>query len=592
VYARAFALLLAAAAGASGPFAPSVARGQASPPPAPPLPAPPLSMPPMVSISGAVAAHAQELIAGLDLDEARRVLSAADADDPAIVLERARLALYEEDCDGAAAFLSRSEVARTEEGAVLADVARGCARVTAATVVTRDDDEGVMLRWQDEHDAPLLPLIVQTVVKARDALAKDLGVHWPRPTRITVVRDLLALSAMTGLPYEAARTTGTVAVAKWGRVTLLSPRASTHGFAWQDTLAHELSHLAVTRVTQDRAPLWLQEGVAKREEIRWRDPGPFDDRPSPDAMARRGIELKLDLPLDRLGPSIAMLPSADAAMVAFAEVTSFVRYFADKSGIDALPLLLLALRSGHTPDEALVAVSGVDLHAWDTRWRAMLAERPDAGVSSLLGLGSAPPDARELRERARLGELLLARGHARAAVTELDQLKSTVSQEDPSLRALRSRALLLAERAEAEAALGTAREVATSYPPWWTLVAHFADVHGDVSASRAAMREALAQDPLDVEAACGILRTPPHVAPDTRTGARTVAPDASLAPATVVASAGGVPAPGAAVTAVPGGAAAGAAQGEPAPGSSLPVPPAPTPLCAAAQAWAAGTERD
>ena len=49
---------------------------------------------------------------------------------------------------------------------------------------------------------------------------------------------------MTGLPYESAKTTGTVAVAKWGRVTLLSPRASPHGYAWRDTMAHELTHLA------------------------------------------------------------------------------------------------------------------------------------------------------------------------------------------------------------------------------------------------------------------------------------------------------------------------------------------------------------
>src|SRR5262249_48102487 len=144
--------------------------------------------------------------------------------------------------------------------------------------------------------------------KARDALTRDLGVTWPRPTRITVVRDLLSLSVMTGLPKEAAMTTGTVAVAKWGRVTLLSPRASRHGYAWRDTIAHELTHLAVTRATVDRAPLWLQEGVAKREETRWREAGPFDDRPSADAIVDKGIEMKLDLALDQLGPSIAMLP--------------------------------------------------------------------------------------------------------------------------------------------------------------------------------------------------------------------------------------------------------------------------------------------
>src|SRR5439155_4149926 len=219
-------------------------------------------------------------------------------------------------------------------------------------------------------DRALTPLVMETVVKAREALTRDLGVSWPKPTRIIIVRDLLSLSAMTGLPYKSAQTTGTVAVAKWGRVTLLSPRASHHGYGWRDTIAHELTHLAVTRATQDRAPLWLQEGVAKREEVRWREPGPFDDRPTPDAVVLRGIELKLDLALDKLGPSIAMLPSADAAMVAFAEVTSFVRYYASTASPDALPRILLALRNRKSPDAALAEVTGADLKGWDARWRA------------------------------------------------------------------------------------------------------------------------------------------------------------------------------------------------------------------------------
>src|SRR5262249_53413253 len=159
----------------------------------------------------------------------------------------------------------------------------------------------------------------------------------------------------------AAQTTGTVAVAKWGRVTLLSPRASHHGYSWRDTMAHELTHLAVTRATADRAPLWLQEGVAKREEVLWRAPGPFDARPSPDSIALRGIELKLDLPLDKLGPSLAMLPSADAALVAFAEVTSFVQFYAQSAGADALPKLMREIRTSRTVDDALVRASGADL---------------------------------------------------------------------------------------------------------------------------------------------------------------------------------------------------------------------------------------
>ncbi|MDP9034189.1 MAG: hypothetical protein M3O50_05240, partial [Myxococcota bacterium] len=365
----------------------------------------------------------RSLTVGLDLQEARRELVSADMEDPAVALEQARLALYELDCDGAAATLGRPELQRASSGDVLGDVARGCQRVTAALAVDKDERRGIEVRWQDEHDRPLAPLLFETVERARDALTRDLRVDWPRPTRIVVVRDLLSLSAMTGLPYKSAQTTGTVAVAKWGRVTLLSPRASPHGYPWRDTIAHELTHLAVTRASRDQAPLWLQEGIAKREEVRWRDPGPFDDRPSPEAIVQRGIELKIALPLDKLGPSIAMLPTADQATVAFAEVTSFVQFYASTQGEGALPQLLAELRSGKTPNEALVAASGADLSAWDVKWRIYLASRPKDTLPPLFGLGrehDAPKELRELRDRSRLAELLLSRGHPEESLSELD----------------------------------------------------------------------------------------------------------------------------------------------------------------------------
>jgi peptidase MA superfamily protein len=448
------------------------------------------------------ARQVRELIMGLDFDEARAELAGADPDDTALAIERGRLAVYEADCDGAVATLSRPDVQRVEDGAELADIARGCARVTAATVFERDAERGIELRFQDEHDRALASLIDDTVVRARDALTRDLGVSWPRPTRVIVVDDLLSLSAMTGLPYKSAQTTGTVAVAKWGRVTLLSPRASHHGFVWRDTVAHELTHLAVTRATRDRAPLWLQEGVAKREEVRWREPGPFDDRPSPDAVVARGMELKLDIGLDHLGPSIAMLSSADAAMVAFAEVTSFVRYYADNAGPQALVDLLGALRKGAPPDEALRTASGSDLHAWDARWRAYVTSRPREPLPTLFGLGAEPAGLRELKENSRLAELLFGRDHPQEALQEIDKVKG-VGVDDPSLRYLRARILERIDRvADAEPLVQDPKQVASPYGPWWAIRGRFARGRGDGGLADASFAEAVSVDPLDVEAAC------------------------------------------------------------------------------------------
>jgi hypothetical protein len=463
---------------------------------------------------------AQALIAGLDLDEARRTLAASgDVDEPHVALERARLAIYELDCDGAAAILARPEVQKLEQGDLLADIARGCQRVTASLATDKDEARAIEVRWQDEHDRALAPLLFDTIAAARDALTRDLGVDWPRPTRVVVVRDLLSLSAMTGLPYKSAQTTGTVAVAKWGRVTLLSPRASRHGYQWRDTVAHELTHLAVTRASRDQAPLWLQEGVAKREEVRWRAPGPFDDRPSPDSVVQRGIELGIDLPLDKLGPSIAMLPSADAAMVAFAEVTSFVRFYATSGqtsgGDTALPKLFAELKDGKTADAALQAASGADLKTWDGRWRAHLAGRPREPLPALFGLGEKVDSEklRDLRDRSRLADLLLARGHASEAVRELDRIELVAAPaapdawehalSDPSVRWLRARALEGAGRREdGEPLVADPKQVVTSYGPWWAVRGRYARLRTDEPAGIASFIEAVAADPFDVESAC------------------------------------------------------------------------------------------
>jgi hypothetical protein len=489
----------------------------------------------------ASATQAQALIAGLDFDDARRVLADADGEDPTVALERARLGIYELDCDGAAAILGRPELQKTDNGEQLADIARGCQRVTAALAIDRDEARHIEVRWQDEHDRALAPLLFETVARARDVLTRDLGVDGPNPTRIVVVRDLLSLSAMTGLPYKSAQTTGTVAVAKWGRVTLLSPRASRHGYSWRDTVAHELTHLAVTRASRDRAPLWLQEGVAKREETRWRAPGPFDDRPSPDAVAQRGVELGMALPLDKLGPSIAMLPSADAAMVAFAEVTSFVRFYAHTAGDQALPRLLAELRNNRKDDEALVAASGVDRKTWDTRWRAYIASRPREPLPELFGLGAtrsvreppaapatggskdsagAPPGKpasaehlRDLRDRTRLAELLLSRDrrYADAALLELGRIDAVPGRDapgqeaasDPSVRWLRARALEEGgRRAEADPLVADPGQVLSSYGPWWAIRGRFARVRGDEATAGSSFFEAVAADPFDPEAAC------------------------------------------------------------------------------------------
>jgi Peptidase MA superfamily len=425
----------------------------------------------------------------LDVERARTLLGAMDSRGTAVAIERARLSLFIGDCDTAGATLRT--LTGVKSAGPLAELAKNCARATAGSLVVEDAARGIWVRLQDAEDRVLVPFLADVAGRARDAIQNDLGVVMPRPLRIDLVRDLFSLSAVSGLPLQAAETTGTVAVARWGRVNMISPRAAPGGYPWQDTLAHEITHLALSRATRDAAPLWLQEGLAKREETRWRDARPFDHEPRPDDVAKNALIYGESVGVDKLGPSIAMLPSADAATIAFAEVTSFVQYFVHEKGKAGLMLLFADLKGlgSEAADRALVSTSGYDLGQWIRLWQAYLLNLPanhfpeatpeDAKIAKLIaeeiGSGKVEPlDARARARSARLGELLFSRGHAAAAVPDF-QGALAANPADPSLRWRFGRSLIAAGREEAAAPLfDSIHGIESAHPGWFGLAGRFA----------------------------------------------------------------------------------------------------------------------
>jgi hypothetical protein len=426
------------------------------------------------------AVRARLLILELDLAGAEEILSGEDAD-PEVAIERARLALYRGDCDAALAIIERPDLEEVESHPLLLEVSKGCARGTAATVIVRDDVKGVVVRFQDDEDRALFPIIADTAVAAREMLHKELGTRLPDPVWIDLVRDQFTLAAMTGLPERAAKTTGTVAVAKWGRVIMISPRAASAGYPWLDTLTHELTHLVLSQATRERAPLWLQEGVAKRQEIRWRPATPFDGIPSADAVAWHGILKGIALPLDGLGPSIAMLPSPEQATVAFAEVSSFIQYWVAQNGETALPKLLTAIRDqlpSADVSDAIKEVSGKTLGDWDIAWRNHLANLSPVLRSDFApgggGHSADASDRAQAARRRRLGELLLMRRHHHGASHELSAAHALVPS-DASVRCMFVDALRgVGEEVQAASLVVSHEDVLLPTGRWWSLHELFA----------------------------------------------------------------------------------------------------------------------
>jgi hypothetical protein len=443
-----------------------------------------------------------DAITEIDLERAQKLASGVEAETPQFLLERARLLVYLGDCVGASAVLSNPAVTEHKEGANLAQIAKRCAGATAAGFVVEDKGRGIWLRLQDDADKVFAPFVFDVAAQARDRIGAELGVDLPRPLRIDMVRDLFSLSAVTGLPLEAAETTGTLAVARFGRIIILSPQATRSGYHWADTLAHELTHLLVTRATRDRAPLWLQEGVAKREENRWREPRPFDPDDWAEETAARALKRGKQIGIDKLGPSIAMLPTPEAASTAYAEVQSFVSFFVREQGDAALRLLFADLKGlgQDDPSSALRSVTGYDLAQWNQRWQRYLMTSSFGTAAQVVGHASLRNlDARDLARRARLGDLLFETGFGtEAAVT----LAPGEPGGEPGYRFRVARAELARRDPEqASKRLGVETEIDGIFGPWFGLRGRLLE-ETDPKAAERAFELGLASDPLTEEVAC------------------------------------------------------------------------------------------
>lgn len=456
-------------------------------------------------------------ITELDVERARTLLASVETGGSAAVIERARLSLFLGDCDTAGATLRTLTGEKT--AAALAELAKNCSRATAGSIVVEDKPHGLWVRLQDAEDRVLVPILGRVAADALAAIERDLGIVMPRPLRIDLVRDLFSLSAVSGLPLQAAETTGTVAVARWGRVNMISPRAAPGGYPWEDTLAHELTHLALSRATRDAAPLWLQEGLAKRQEIRWRAARPFDGDPPADSVARSAFLSGESVGVDKLGPSIAMLPTADAATIAFAEVASFVGYYVREQGRAGLMLLFADLR-GLGPEksnEALKSASGYDLGEWIRLWQAHLASTPEAPSGSTgqdtklasrfeedAALGASERiDARARARAVRLGDLLFSSGRGLTATIEHGRA-FTSNTRDPSLRWRFGKSLMTAGRQSDAAPLFESLDgLESPHPGWLGLAGRFAAESGAGAAhAEELVNMAIALNPYLEDAAC------------------------------------------------------------------------------------------
>jgi hypothetical protein len=350
-------------------------------------------------------------------------------------------AFYSGDYERAAVGVAelQTEPGRAHNLGSLADVIRETYETTKDYETFRSGKFEV--RYQPGPDEILVPYAIDALKAAAEAMEEELGLKMISPVRLEIYPNAESLARVSTLSIEAIRKTGTIALSKWGRLMIASPRALLRGYPWLDTIAHEYVHLVVTKATVDRAPVWLQEGLAKLLETRWRLP----DTQLPDDPASRRLlvgaaEADELLDFDQLHPSIALLPSQRDAALAFAQVSSFMASFYDRYGPAGIQRSLEQIAEGVDARKALAATASEPWSALEKRWKTELADQPKPPPVRLLQrhLSDEASEHDELaeverdkaRKHVKLGDLLWVRSRPAAASVEYGKAHR-VAPDDP-----------------------------------------------------------------------------------------------------------------------------------------------------------------
>jgi tetratricopeptide (TPR) repeat protein len=472
------------------------------------------------------------IVDGWDLDAAAQA-----RDDIADARERALAtgilyvyeARYAEAESTLAAVVAGTDDAATDpvgsRAAYYLDIARG-----ATLALGLDGDGGHTIRsadgrfeavFADARDEILAPYLFEAMAAAFDELGADVGVRPDHPIRFEIYDDPGKLALVTPLTLDNIYTTGTVGICKYRRIMMITPRVMVYGYGWLDTAVHEYVHYLVTMRTQNNAPVWMQEGLAKLMETRWRVPASAAGEqltPTMRELLRAALESGELVTLEQMHPSVAMLPSQELAALAYAEAETMLGLLEEQRGDAGLSSMLDDVAGGVDAKVAFADAWGDSFDAFFEHWKATMRKRTASADAHASGPpltfkdGETDPNADpslhgdvfshlgggRARKHARLGVLLTLRDHPEAAVLEYEKARAADAEarDDPQLaRRLGELYLELGRAADALPLLILAGEHEPDNPNIAAAEARARRLAGDAEGARAALDRAVRQNP-------------------------------------------------------------------------------------------------
>jgi tetratricopeptide (TPR) repeat protein len=340
-------------------------------------------------------------------------------------------------------------------------------------------------------DEVLLPYLDRVLSQALPALETAFGKVEGGAIAVHIYPKTEDLSRVSGLTVQQIRASGTIALCKYNRLMVTSPADLVFGYPWADTVAHELVHWFVIKRGGPNVPVWMHEGLARSFEGAWRGRSPTELDPDERAVLAHARKHGKFITLQRMSPSMALLPTQDDTQLAFAEVHHALAWLLQHAaknegkslatGQNAAEAGRLVGLFGAGQDEAQVVarLTGLSLAGFQAQWKKDLlrpepgmqdaSEHPHAQVLVFRG-GGAQAGAKVLGEQAKkyaeLGDRLAVLKRPQAAATEYRKAMAAGAQEGPLLVARLVRVLLdLGRIAEADEYLTPALQQFPEHAP-------------------------------------------------------------------------------------------------------------------------------
>jgi tetratricopeptide (TPR) repeat protein len=459
-----------------------------------------------------------ELLSQLRVEEAETELAAIPQDAPGRSMTAAAVHFYRGRYPEAAEALRQGDDTPKELRARLDWLPERISEAWSAVEGMEERVEGnFVFRYEPGPDAILVDYAIETLEAQRIAMKGLLGVVPTHPIVVEFLPDVDGLVAATGLPQEWVETTGTVAVSKWDRLMVLSPMNMARGYPWLDTLAHEYVHLALSRASHDQAPVWFQEGSAKVLESAWRGRDERFIGPHAETLLAKALGDDALIPFDAMHPSMAALPSADDAQLAFAQVAFAIDYIFEQSGDEGYRRIVEQTRLHGDVLRGVDLVLGASGGRFERRVERHLGKQ---GLQARTNIASFEPAIhagaagevdeqaqeldpvlqadRQMQDFTRIGDLLRLRGHVEAAVLEYRKAEQVGVFHSPALANKHARALRALDRTEeARRLLRTSVELYPEYTPTVALLADLAAEAGDDRTALQMGRRGIALNPFD-----------------------------------------------------------------------------------------------